>query len=216
MSIRAQRPAAASRLHILRTYGRRHLSRELSRNFRGATRSRSVSLSQRSRLGQTRRVPSNGEVLADAISSKVSEIIATLERLSDEQWRRTCASEGWPVGLVAFHIALGIERQGGWIEDALEGRPVHEFSWDRTDEMNAAVARAEILPSRPFVLAGLAAGAERLRARLQNMSDIDADRVALSYRSRDLSVQVLMQVFMRHIDEHHASIRNAVHDAHSE
>lgn len=160
-------------------------------------------------------MPGSGELLAGALSAKVSEIIATLERVSDEQWRRTCATEGWPVGLVAFHIALGIERQGGWIENALEGGPVHEFSWDQTDEMNAAVARAGILPSRPFVLAGLAAAAERLRARLQNMSDSDAERTALSYKSRDLSVQVLMQVFMRHVDEHHASIRKAVADGSS-
>lgn len=155
-------------------------------------------------------MPGKGELLAGALSAKVSEIIATLERLSDEQWRRTCAAEGWPVGLVAFHIALGIERQGGWIESALEGGPVHEFSWDQTDEMNAAVARAGILPSRPFVLAGLAAAAERLRARLQNVSDSDADRTALSYKSRDVSVQGVMKAFIRHIDEHHASIRSVL------
>lgn len=160
--------------------------------------------------GRLRRMPARGELLAEELRAKVSEIIATLEGMSDDQWRRTCAAEGWPVGLVAFHIALGLERQGGWIENALEGGPVHEFSWDQTDEMNAAVAKAGILPSRQFVLAGLPAAAERFRALLQNMSDSDLDRIALSHAGKDLSVQVLMKVFMRHIDEHAASVRNAL------
>lgn len=115
-------------------------------------------------------------------------------------------------GSSPFHIALGIERQGGWIENALEGGPAHEFSWDLTDEMNAAVAKAGILPSRSFVLAGLPAAAERLRALLQNMSDSDADRVALSYKGRDLSIQGVMKAFVRHIHEHAASVRQAVAD----
>lgn len=160
-------------------------------------------------------MPAHGEILAEALSTKVSEIMALLDPLSDEQWRRTCAAEGWPVGLVAFHIALGIERQGGWIENALEGGPAHEFSWDLTDEMNAAVAKAGILPSRSFVLAGLPAAAERLRALLQNMSDSGADRVALSYDGKDVSVRVVMKGLMRHIDEHATSLRKAVADVDS-
>lgn len=155
-------------------------------------------------------MPARGEVFAEELWAKVSEVIATLEGMSDDQWRLTCVAEGWPVGLVAFHITLGLERQGGWIENALDGGPVHEFSWDQTDEMNAAVAKAGILPSRQFVLAGLPAAGARLRALLQNMSDSDLDRTALSHSGKDRSVQVLMKVFMRHIDEHAASIRHAV------
>lgn len=156
-----------------------------------------------------------GEVLAEALSAKVSEIVATLDRLSDEQWRRTCAAEGWSVGLVAFHIALGVERQGGWIEQALEGGPAHQFSWDVTNELNAAVANARILPSKPFVLAGLPVTADRLCTLLQTMSDSDAARVALSSGGKDLSIEFVMKNLMRHIDEHVASIRDAVADVNS-
>lgn len=155
-------------------------------------------------------MPVSGEALAETLSAKVSEIIATLDRLSAEQWRRTCAAEGWPVGLVAFHIALGVERQCGWIANAVEGGPAHSFSWAQTDELNAAAARAAILPSKPFVLAGLTAAADRLSTLLRTMADRDVDRAALSYEGKDLSVQVVMRVLMRHIDEHAASIRNAL------
>lgn len=155
-------------------------------------------------------MPARGEAFAEELWAKVSEIIAMLQGVSDDQWRLTCAAEGWPVGLVAFHIALGLERQGGWIENALDGGPVHEFSWDQTDEMNAAVAKAGILPSRQFVLAGLPAAADGLCTLLRSMSASDADMIALSYEGRDLSVQVIMRAFMRHIDEHGASVRKAL------
>ncbi|MHB8631998.1 MAG: DinB family protein, partial [Candidatus Limnocylindria bacterium] len=111
-------------------------------------------------------MPTLGEVLADELDAEIKKVVATLDRLSDEQWRRTAAAEGWPVGLVAFHIALGLERQAGWIEQALGGGPPHQFSRDATNQMTAAVANAGIVPSKPFVLAGLPVAAARLCALL--------------------------------------------------
>src|SRR5688572_9045656 len=84
-------------------------------------------------LWQTRRVPAHGEILADELDTEIKKLVATLDPMSDEQWRRTAAAEGWPVGLVVFHVAIGLERQAGWIERALEGGPPHEFSRDATN-----------------------------------------------------------------------------------
>lgn len=158
-------------------------------------------------------MPAAGEVLADELEAEIKKVVTTLARLSDEQWRRRAGAEGWPVGLVAFHIALGFERQAGWIEQALKGGPPHQFSWDVTDQMNAAVANAEILPSKPFVLAGLPVAAARLCALLRAVSDADLARVALASGGKTASIESLMKKrMMQHVREHAASIRDAVGD----
>lgn len=89
---------------------------------------------------------------AEDLEVKLREIEATLRQASDAQWRAVCASEGWPVGLVAFHIALYMERPAGWVEDALAGKPPFDFRRAETDALNDAVAGYGILPSKGFVL----------------------------------------------------------------
>lgn len=150
------------------------------------------------------------EEFSNELERKGREIQAILASLGDAEWRKVCVPEGWPLGLVAFHIALGVERQAGWIEDATKGRAPFEFSWEVTDGMNAAVARAGIVPSKPFVLAALGAGLDRTAGLLQEMSDEDLDRGAVVYQGKTLSVRHVTRIFMRHIEEHFASIRNAI------
>lgn len=147
---------------------------------------------------------------AYALLATLDEVSATLARVSGDQWRRTCAAEGWPVGLVGLHIALGVERLCGWIEGALAGRTPPDFSWAETDALNAAVARAGLLPSSAFVLAGLSAGRERLRALLESASDADMDRAALSYEGKPISLRVVMRNITRDVTDHLMSMRGAL------
>lgn len=151
-----------------------------------------------------------GIAIADQLQSRLGDLDATILPLEDKAWRSHCTSEGWPLGLVAFHIALGIERQAGWVSDALTGRAPFEFSWAQTDALNAAVAAAGILPSKSFVRGALSGAASRIDGLLRAMSDEDLDRDAMSYEDRMLSIRLVMRSFMRHIDDHFASIRRTL------
>lgn len=158
----------------------------------------------------------HGAAVADDLSAKLREIEATLRLASDAQWRAVCTSEGWPVGLVAFHIALHMERPAGWVEDALAGKPPFEFSWAETDALNAAVAGYGILPSKGFVLGALAGAGARIQSALHAVTDADLERDALVSRyggageAKVTSVRVLMRIVMRDIDDHFASIRATI------
>lgn len=169
-----------------------------------------------SRDGTLARMPTHGVAVAKELDAKLREIQAVLRQASDVQWRTVCAPEGWPVGLVAFHIALHTERPAGWIEDALAGKPPFEFSWAGTDGLNAAVAGYGILPSKGFVLGALAGGGARIQAALHALTDADLERNALVQRYGGLredkvtSVRVLLHVVLRDIDAHFASIRAAI------
>ena len=43
--------------------------------------------------------------LAERFERINQDLIATVERCSDADWRRACAGEGWPVGVTAHHVA---------------------------------------------------------------------------------------------------------------
>lgn len=158
----------------------------------------------------------HGAALADDLAAKLRDIEATLRQASDAQWRAVCPSEGWPVGLVAFHLALHMERPAGWVEDALAGRPPFEYSLAETDALNGAVAGYGILPSKGFVLGALAGGGSRMQAALRAMTDSDFERDALIDRyggvgePKVASVRAMMRVVMRRTDDHITSIRATI------
>lgn len=159
-------------------------------------------------------MPTRGAALADDLEAKLRQIEAILREASDAQWRAVCPSEGWPVGLVAFHLALHMERPAGWIEDALAGKPPYEFSLAETDTLNDAVARYGVLPSKGFVLGALAGGAARMLAVLHSMTDADLERDALVDRTGGEAkvgkIRGLLRVWMLQTDAHFASIRATV------
>ena len=45
------------------------------------------------------------DMLAKQFESKASELTSTIEKLSDVDWRKVTASEKWPVGVTAHHVA---------------------------------------------------------------------------------------------------------------
>jgi len=78
-----------------------------------------------------------GDRCADAILSRISELEKTLAPLGFEEWRRPCDGERWPLGLVASHIGLGLDRQAAWIEEHAHSGTAHAFSWDETNDRSA-------------------------------------------------------------------------------
>src|SRR5260370_34357694 len=94
------------------------------------------------------RVSDRGDRCAQAILTRIAALGQTLAPLEVEQWRRPCEGEGWPLGLVASHIGLGLDRQAGWIEEHAQSGAAHAFSWDETNGLNADNARRRGLLSR--------------------------------------------------------------------
>ena len=47
------------------------------------------------------------ETLAKKYEAKAAELAATIQKLSDADWKKVTASEKWPVGVTAHHVAGG-------------------------------------------------------------------------------------------------------------
>lgn len=155
-----------------------------------------------------------GDRCADAILSRITELEKTLAPLGIQEWRRPCEGEGWPLGLVASHIGLGLDRQAGWIEEHARSGSAHAFSWDETNGLNAENARRRGLLSRMSAMRFVRDRAERIASLARGLSDQQLDAVVFSYQDKGRTAEWVLGVLAcRHIDEHHRSIRAALTQA---
>ena len=152
-----------------------------------------------------------GDRCADAILTRIAELERTLGPLDVEQWRRPCEGEGWPLGLVASHIGLGLDRQAGWIEEHARSGEAHAFSWDETNQLNAENARRRGLLTKMSALRFVRDRADRLARLARSLTDERLDAHVYSYEGKGRSAEWVIAVLAcRHIDEHHRSIRAAL------
>ncbi|MDD5761691.1 MAG: hypothetical protein PHP88_04190 [bacterium] len=75
--------------------------------------------------------------LAERFKAFNNKLIAFVRSCTDEDWRKVCSGEQWPVGVVARHIVLGILRQnGGSVADYVAG--LGDVDLDRVGHIAAA------------------------------------------------------------------------------
>ena len=68
-------------------------------------------------------VDPRGAAIARTLRERMASLDVLVRDADDETWARVCPGEGWAVGLVTYHIGLGLARQGGWIIDRVGGAP---------------------------------------------------------------------------------------------
>src|SRR4029453_20625 len=82
-----------------------------------------------------------GEALAKQLEAKGAKAGATLERLSDADWKKVTRGEKWPVAATAHHYASVLEPIRSMIETVASCRSPEPFNGAMIDEMNARHAR---------------------------------------------------------------------------
>lgn len=152
-----------------------------------------------------------GDRCADAILTRVAELERTLTPVDIEHWQRPCSAERWPLGLVASHVGLGLDRQAGWIEEHARSGEAFAFSWDETNMLNADNARRRGLLSKMSALRFVRDRAERIASLARSLTDAQLDAVVYTYEGKGRSAEWVITVLAaRHIDEHTRSIRDTL------
>jgi uncharacterized damage-inducible protein DinB len=152
-------------------------------------------------------VSERAQVLADQLEQANHELIHTVEQLSDAQWKATTADEGWRVGVVVHHVATGHGYLSGMVRKIADGDPV-AVDRDAIHRANAehAVQFADV--TKASALALLRQNGAYAVAIVRGLEDSQLDRVGGSMGMT--TAQAIERVLVGHVQNHHASIRQAV------
>ncbi len=116
------------------------------------------------------------KTLAVQIDQFRDDIIAFVEKLSDEDWKKVCDWEQWPVGVTARHLGAGhlaIYEMAGMI---IKGEALPQLTMDQINEMSKQDAREHMDCTKSEALDHLRTNGDKMVEFVSKLSDEDLDR----------------------------------------
>lgn len=150
------------------------------------------------------------EALASKFEQANADAIATVEKLSDEQWRKT-TTEGWTVAACAHHVSGSHEGISQWVGALASGVAVPPASMEDFAEPNAKHAAEYASCSKAEVLDQLRTKGAEAAAFVRTLSDEQLDRQVdvikgmPKWRVQD----VIERILIGHAVEHIGSVKAA-------
>ena len=153
-----------------------------------------------------------GEAFARQLEAKVQDATALLEKVSDDDWRKTTAAENWTVGVTAHHVARSYEPITHIIKAIATGQSLPPFTPQMLDEMNAQHAREFAGCTKPETMALLKQGAAAAVAAVRGLSDAELAKTGSVFTGLPpMSAEdMVKRALLDHIDEHIGSIRTMI------
>jgi len=153
-----------------------------------------------------------GEALAKQFEAKANEAAATLEKLSDSDWKKVTEAEKWTVGVTAHHLAGGLEAVSGIITGIVAGKAPGNFTMGMLDQMNAQHAKEHANCTKAETAALLKKGAATAAAVVRGLSDEQLAKSGIVFTGVPpmTAEQLVQRGLIMHIDEHLGSIRKTV------
>ncbi len=155
------------------------------------------------------------QTLAQRFDEELQAFIALTEAFTPEQWRQLSTIEGWPVGVVAHHVAIAFPVVTRWIQKVAAGRPV-SLPRSAINEANAQHAQVEGGYAQADTIALLREHGAATAAYLRGLSDEELQQKAplAPAEGQELSAdQVIRHSLIHHIQEHKAHIQQALRQA---
>ena len=152
------------------------------------------------------------ESLAKQYEAKAAEMTATINRLSDADWKKTTTAEKWPVGVTAHHVAGAHEPIAGIAKTIASGQSLSNFTSAMLDELNAKHAKDFAACTKQETLALHEKGVAAAAAVVRGFSDAELDRsgTVLTGMPPMTTQQVVEGILINHINDHMGSIRKTV------
>jgi hypothetical protein len=152
------------------------------------------------------------ESLAKKYEAKAAELTATIQKLSDADWKKVTTAEKWPVGVTAHHVAGGHEPISGIVKTLAAGQSIPGFSMAMLDEANAKHAKDFAGCTKAETLALHEKGVKTAAAVVRGLDDAQLDKsgVVLTGMPAMTCQQAIEGILISHIDGHMGSIRSTV------
>jgi len=152
------------------------------------------------------------ESLANKYEAKAAEMTATIQKLSDADWKKVTDAEKWSVGVTAHHVAGAHEPISGIVKTLAAGQSISGFTMGMLDEMNAKHAKEFANCTKAETLELHKKGAAAAAAVVRGLSDeqLKKSGTVLSDAPPMTAEQVVTAILINHIDDHFGSIRKTI------
>jgi uncharacterized damage-inducible protein DinB len=152
------------------------------------------------------------EALAKQYEAKVQDATATLEKLSDADWKKTTAGEKWTVAVVAHHVASGHEGIANIIKAVSAGQGLPGFTMDVLHDMNAKHAQEHANAAKADTVALHKKNAAAAASVVRGLSDDQLAKSGVVLQGMPaMSVeQIVTGILINHVDDHMGSIKKTV------
>jgi len=153
-----------------------------------------------------------GEALAKQFEAKSRDALATLEKLSDADWKKVTEAEKWSVGVTAHHLAGALEPVSYMVRAIAAGQSPGDFSLAMLDEINARHAKDFANCTRAETIELHRKGTATAAATIRGLSDEELATSGTLFKGVPpmTAEQVIVGGLLNHTDEHFGSIRKTV------
>ncbi len=153
------------------------------------------------------------QALADKFGDAHSDVVKTVEGMSDDQWRAVCAGEERTAGVVAHHVASSYDTTFGIAHLGAFGEPMPQLSWDAVHGINAQHASGNASCTKEETLAILKDRGPAVKSAIAQLSDEQLDKTLVLplFGPDEMTVEQLIEAFViGHIGMHLPSIQETV------
>jgi len=148
------------------------------------------------------------EQLAKKFDETCREMHATVEKLSDADWKKTTSAEKWTVGVVAHHVAQSHAGIAGLVDMVAKGKPLPHMTMDMIHEGNAKHAKEHANTTKAETLALSKENSAKASSMVRGLSDEELERSAPLLGGPPMtSAQVIEGILINHVNEHLGSIK---------
>ncbi|MEN6441345.1 MAG: DinB family protein [Syntrophobacter sp.] len=155
---------------------------------------------------------SRAKELAERLRGFNGEVIAFVERCDEQDWKKICAWEQWPVGVTARHIGAGHYSAVNLSRKIIAGEPLPQLTGEQVVEMANQHAREHAECTRRDVLDILNRNGGEMVEFVAGLDDSELDRTGyLSMLGGDVTVrQFIENVVLISGKEHLGNMKTAV------
>ncbi len=152
------------------------------------------------------------EELAKQFEAKSRAALATLEKLSEADWKKVTEAEKWSVGVTAHHLASVLEAVSGMIKAVVAKQAPGDLSMELIDGMNAQHAKDFAACTRAETIELHRKGSATAAATIRGLSDTDlaTGGTVLKGLPPMTAEQLIAGGLLAHIDDHYGSIRKTI------
>jgi uncharacterized damage-inducible protein DinB len=146
------------------------------------------------------------------IKSFSDNVMAFVDNLSDDDWRKVCKSEEWPVGATAYHLGAGhfaIFDMAGMI---VRGEDLPPLTMDQINAMSDKQAREHADCTKAEAIEALRKNSVEMVAFVAGLTDDELDRKGSmpAFGGEATTEQLIQFVIFESATRHFDSMKTAV------